>query len=206
MATTSLKTSKNKKKRVPIAVIRKRYNRRQKVIGVSIVLFALTLLAVSILIFYPAAHNHFRKERILNIYSSLNLDAVSDDYMVPTSSNIFGERRIYEWDKGRTYSSQIDYVRKADVTTTANEIDKAIKDAGYSFYEDRYPGSLQKTPTYKSKNGEYIRVTVSSKLRDDALWNEMLMKENVSEATSNIDPNAGPSNVQIKVNLDDNNE
>jgi hypothetical protein len=206
MASSSPKTTSGKKKRIPIAVVRKRYNRRQKVIGIGIIFMALAIFSVSILIFYPAAHNYFREKRINAIYSSLNLSDVSKDYIAPVRENIFGERRVYEWDKSRTYSSEVEYVRAADVATTAAELDKAIKKAGYTYFEERYPGSLLKTPTYKSKNGEYIRVTVSSKTRDDALWNQMTMTDGVTDEFRNLDPNAGPSNVQIKVNLDDNNE
>jgi len=195
------------KKKPSIKEIRKRYSRRQKIIGVSIVVLALTLLSVSIIIFYPMAYNGLRKERILGIYDSLNLTSISDDYAVPVTDNVFGDRRVYDWDKSRTFSSERDYIRKADVQSTASELDKAIKAAGYSFYEERYPGSLQKTPTYKSAKGEYIRVTISSKARDDDLWNKLLMNSDISKDEADaVDPNSGPSNVQIKVNLDDNNE
>jgi hypothetical protein len=195
-----------KSKKLSLKQIRKRYNRRQKVVGIGIALMALLLLCVSILVFYPAVYNQIRKDRILGIYSSLNLSNISSDYDVPTRTNVFGDRRVYEWDSSRTYSSEEDFIRKADVNTTANELDKAIKAAGYTYFEERYPGSTEKTPTYKSANGEYIRVTVTSKTRDDAFFNNVTSDGKVPASVFDIDPNAAPSNVTIKVNLDDDNE
>jgi hypothetical protein len=199
-------TKVKKSKKLPLKQIRKRYNRRQKVIGIGIALMALLLLCTSILVFYPAVYNQIRKDRIVGIYNSLNLASISQDYTVPTRTNVFGDRRVYDYDHSRTFSSEEDFIRKADVTTTTNELDKAIKAAGYTFFEDRYPGSTEKTPTYKSARGEYIRVTVTSKTRDDAFFNNVTSDGKVPASVFDIDPNVGPSNVTIKVNLDDNNE
>jgi hypothetical protein len=143
-----------------------------------------------------------RKDRITAIYKSLNLN---DDYQLQ-SSNIFGDKRVYSWDKSRTYASSQTYERGADVQTTVAELRKAIQAAGFDYFEEPYPGSTFTELHFKSVRSEYLRLTVSSKPRDDALRNDELMTKTVSAATIALDPNAGPSNVIIKVNLDDNNE
>lgn len=159
---------------------------------------------VSIAIFYivPTIKVQIRENRIQEIYSSFNL---SDDYILQSES-IFGEKKVYEWDKDRSYSSSSTYLRGADVDQTVSELDKAIKEAGFSFFDEPYEGSTFTQFHYKSDRDEYVRLTVSSKLRDDAFQNSVLMTGEIADEVFDIDPNAGPSNVTIKVNLDDNNE
>lgn len=146
-----------------------------------------------------------RKSRILDIYKSLNLD--SKKYQ-PESSNIFGDKRVYEWDNSRTYASSQTFERGANVDATVAELRKSIETAGFTYFEEPYPGSTYTQLHFKSAKGEYLRLTVSSKPRDDAIRNSVLMNPS-SELSKNViemDPNQGPSNVTIKVNLDDNNE
>ena len=57
---------------------------------------------------------------------------------------------------------------------------------------------------YKSPRNEYLRVSVESKTRGDDFFNKSQMGLSINDITTS--PNAGPSNVTIKVNLDDNNE
>lgn len=151
---------------------------------------------------YPLVQNNIRKNQIERIYSSLEL---KDTYILQRES-IFGEKRTYEWDKGRSYSSSREYLRAANVKTTVAELKTAIEKAGFSFIGEPYPGSMQVQYHYKSKDNEYIRMTVSGKPRDDAFQNKILMNKQLDDAVFAIDPNEGPSNVIIKVNLDDNNE
>lgn len=166
-----------------------------------IVLIVALVVALVVAYVIPRMQNQARYERITAIYDSLN---IGEEYLLDDSS-VFGEKRVYDWDKGRTYSSAMYYTRGATVDVTTAELDKAIKNAGFTFFEEPYPGSVSKQYHYKSEKGEYIRLTVSSKLRDDAFFNAHWMKQDLS-VIDEIDPNAGPSNVTIKVNLDDNNE
>lgn len=152
-----------------------------------------------------SANNQARLDRIEEIYSTLQLNP--DEYQV-TNVNVFGEKRVYEWDAQRSYSSEINYVKGDTVTNTFNALDAKIREAGYEFIDEPYAGSVFKQFHYKSDKGEYIRLTVSSKIHDDAIRNSAIMNESM-DSLADTDPailDKGPANVTIKVNLDDNNE
>lgn len=172
------------------------------VIDAIIVAVVLLIASVVALFIYPSITNASRKERIVQIYDSLQL---SDDY-ITTYDNVFGDKRVYEWDAGRTYSSSRHYLRGADVDVTTAELKKLITDAGFVFFDEPYPGAADTQLHFKSDKGEYIRLSVSSKLRDDDSQNKRLMGVAMTDADFNLDWNSGPSTVIIKVNLDDNNE
>jgi len=148
-------------------------------------------------------HNKDRLARIDTIYSSLKLD---DSYQV-RNVNVFGDKRVYSYDKGRSSSSEIDYLYGDTVSNTAAKLDEKIKAAGFTFLDEPYPGAVETQYHYKSANGEYLRLTVAGKPYEDAFTNAYAMDKNsVATTFTTIDKNAGPSNVTIKVNLDDNNE
>jgi hypothetical protein len=168
---------------------------------------AAALVGVAVTYTYPKAMslrdayhqqqiNDARKDRIVAIYDSLDLS--KHDYQI-TGKNVFGDKRPYEWDSSRSYSSSVNYIRRANVDTTAAELRTAIEKAGFTYFDEPYPGSAFKEYHFKSAQGEYVRLNVSSKPRDDAFRTN-------EDAAKNIDPNMGPSSVTIKVNLDDNNE
>jgi hypothetical protein len=171
---------------------------QKSIYSIAIVLAA---VSISIGIFFlvtdiiPSAN---RAARINNIYNSL---AVGDDYTVVTS-NIFGKKRVYEWDTNRSYSSSKTYAHDADVDATVANLRQKIEAAGFTYFEEPYPGSTYVQLHFKSEQNEYVRLTVSSKPRDAALREDT----STSAPGFSIDPNTGPSNVTIKVNLDDNNE
>ena len=147
--------------------------------------------------------NKARLDRINTIYTSLEIPS---DYR-PTGGEIFGDKRVYEWDKGRTYSSRAEYLNGDTVNNTVAELDAKIKAAGFTFIDEPYPGSASVQYHYKSAKGEYIRLSVSSKQYNDAWQNAILMgKDDVPQSVYDMDKNAGPAEVTIKVNLDDNNE
>jgi len=174
------------------------------IVGLSIVVVAALIGLIFSLIIIPKVVNDARLHRINAIYSSLNVD--TNDKYILQRENVFGNKRVYDYDNGRTFSSEKDYIRGANVDVTAKELDAAVKAAGFTFIDQPYAGSTSTQYHYKSAKGEYIRVTVSSKLRDDAFQNVFLMTGKATDEVFKIDPNAGPSNVVIKVNLDDNNE
>lgn len=139
-----------------------------------------------------------RKDRIVAIYDSFKLD---DSYLIQ-SSDVFGDKRVYDWDKSRSYSSERTYLRGANVDTTLADLKAKITAAGFTQFEAPY-GPNQ--PHFKSTKGEYVRISVSSKPRDDAFQAAILMKQS-TDAAANMDMNTGPASVIVKVNLDDNNE
>lgn len=189
----------------------RKFFKKVKVTKKQVLVGILLLLVVvgAIYVFSSWARAEFyvkpRVTRIKEIYSSLNL---SSEY-IQQSALVFGEKETYDWDITRSKSSEIQYVRGADVQTTVKDLDEKIKATGFSFIDEPYKGSAFVQYHYKSEKGEYIRLSVSSKLRDDAFQNFFLMNRNAKEypeALLKSDVNAGPANVTIKVNLDDNNE
>ena len=172
-------------------------------IGIYIIVAAtLVVAAFSAAHFITDQQTKQRLSAIQSIYTNLNLD----DSYIAQRTNVFGDKRVYEWDKGRTYSSEIDYVHPGTVSETVKDLDAKIKATGFTFIDEPYPGSVYTQYHYKSPNGAYIRLTVSSKPYDDAIQNAFIMNKSAEFNYDQFDKNAGPSNVVIKVNLDDNNE
>lgn len=145
-----------------------------------------------------------REARIVEIYNDLSL---GDEYRLEDIA-ISGQKMSYDWDPNRSYSSSVELLRGLSVDETFAELDKKITAAGFTKIDEAYAGSIAKQYHYKSEKGEYIRVSVSSKVRDDAIVNYTVLNPNEDTPADilALDPNAGPSNVTIKVNLDDNNE
>lgn len=162
----------------------------------------IAIAAVIYFCVYPLLLTSARESRINSIFNSLHL---SNGYLLQRSE-VFGDKRLYESDSSRSHSSYKKFIRAADVKTTVTEVKKAIEDAGFTYFDEPYPGSLQVQYHFKSQRNEYIRMTVSSKPRDDAIQNKAMMKLPLTDTEFGIDGNMGPSNVVIKVNLDDNNE
>jgi len=176
------------------------------VVTVGIFLIAVsTVVVIALLTSNVIAKNtnQARFDRINSIYTSLQ---IPEDYR-PAGGEVFGDKRVYEWDKGRTYSSSNLYINGDTVSNTVAELDAKIKAAGFTFIDEPYPGSVSTQYHYKSAKGEYIRLSVSSKQYNDAWQNAIAMgKEDVPQSVYDMDKNAGPAEVTIKVNLDDNNE
>jgi len=169
----------------------------------AIVVTTIVVAAFATSYFMSAQQNKARLERIQAIYASLELP---ESYQVERT-NVFGDKRVYEWDKSRTYSSEINYLHGDTVGATFADLDARVKAAGFTFVGEPYPGSVSKQYHYKSAEGEYIRVSVSSKVYNDAWRNAALMKQDVTQSMlDQIDTNSGPADVTIKVNLNDNNE
>lgn len=150
----------------------------------------------------PVITTHERLSRIEAIYAELRLDGS----YIPQSTNIFGDKRPYVSDPGRSQSSSVTYIRGANVDDTVADLKKRIEAAGFSYFEQAYAGSASEQYHFKDARGEYVRISVSSKPRDDDIQNKFLMKQQLTADDYNMDFNAGPSNVTVKVNLDDNNE
>ncbi len=176
---------------------------------VTIGIFLVAVSTIVVLAFITnnviiSQNNKERLERINDIYASLD---VGDDY-THQNANVFGDKRVYDWDAGRSYSSQVDYRHADTVSNTVADLDAKIKAAGFEFIDEPYAGSVFVQYHYKSAKGEYIRLNVESKPYADAWYNAAVMNKDmeVPDSVYAMDKNAGPSNVTIKVNLDDNNE
>lgn len=175
---------------------------KKKIVKISLI--TMTIIVVLVACFYGATaiNNSIRKDRIISIFNSLNIDG--QKYTLSYES-IFGNKNVYEWDSSRSYSSAKSYIRGANVDVTVAELKEAIANTNFIFYEEPYPGSTDFMYIYKSPRNEYLRVSVSSKTRTDDFFNRFHMGL-LTDTSTFTDPNAGPSNVTIKVNLDDNNE
>ena len=142
--------------------------------------------------------NQTRLDRITSIYTSLNL---GDSYRV-AASNLFGDKRVYSWDSGRTYSSSIEYGHNNTVSNTFADLKNKVEAAGFNYFETEYADSISQQYHFKNSRDEYVRAGVATKA-----WQEMLTYGVPSQTDwQNTDNNAAPSYVTIKVNLDDNNE
>lgn len=183
---------------------------RRVVVGVGVaalaVAAALTLSYLTVTMIERAAIQD-RQARISEIYESFKLG----EAYTTESVDIFGDKRPYEWDRSRTQSSTVIYTHGNTVTGTLADLDTKIKAAGFSFVDEPYPNTVGAVHYhYVSEDGVYVRVTVESKQRLDAYENARLTgvidDEEKVELLKAIDPNAAPSVVTLKVNLDDNNE
>lgn len=159
----------------------------------------ISLLTASIV---SRVNTQARLDRITSVYAAIN---VGDDYM-QTSSRVFGDKRPYSWDAGRTESSVIEFVRADTVSNTVADLDAKIKAAGFTMVGEPYPGSVFVQYHYKNADGVFVRMTVGSKPYEDATFNAYKMQGSIPDSVFELDKNAGPANVTLKVNLDDNNE
>lgn len=180
----------------------KNQKRHKIIIGLSIVVVAVMLGLIFALIVLPRTIDGIRLHRINEIYRSIELPAT----IYSETDSIFGDKRPYDYDQSRSASSSKTFVVAQSVTDTFDVIDKAIQAAGYVPFEEAYPGSVSKEFHYKTPDGAYVRLNVESKLRLDAFQNTYWMNGKLTDEFFAIDPNAGPSLVTLKVNLDDNNE
>lgn len=147
---------------------------------------------------YMKYTNSQRLDRIQSIYASLKLD---DSYR-EARSDIFGDKRVYDWDKGRTWSSSIEYGKNSSRSETFNDLKKRITAAGFKQIPGPNYGEVARQDHYKSDKNEYIRVSVdTSAVYDGILYGTDWPSPQTKDATENA-----PVYVTIKVNLDDNNE
>lgn len=175
--------------------------------AVSIGIFLVAVGTVIVLAYLAAGvvakqTSQERLDRINGIYSSIQID---ERYNL-TNSSVFGDKRVYDWDRSRTFSSMKEFTLGDTVSNTVADLDTKIKAAGFAFIDEPYPGSAQVQYHYKSSKGEYVRLSVASKPYVDAWRNANAMGQEVPANLDSMDKNAGPAVVTLKVNLDDNNE
>ena len=144
-------------------------------------------------------NNQVRYNEITKIYKDLNL---GDDYRV-ASTNIFGDKRVYSYDSSRTHSSSVEYGRNASVQDTIDDLRNKAEQAGFSYVQTEYEGSVSAIYEYKNDNGNWIRIrAVPKEDQDDVIYGTSTFNSTNIEEISAM----SPTYVTIKVNLDDNNE
>lgn len=163
------------------------------------VLFFTTALAThAIYDLAKTRHNNERRERISSVYTNLNLD---NSYR-PAKSDVFGDKRPYEWGKGRSFSSSIEYGHNDTPANTRAELTKKIEQSGFKKIGEAYENSASPQIHFKNDDGVYLRLTVTS-----GYVHNSLVYGNFAEGETFLDhKDEAPSYVTIKVNLDDNNE
>lgn len=197
------KTSKKVSKPQPIISLSRSHIMVKRGVMSSIVIGILVLL-VAVLVYSAfgriAAESAFasRLTQIQSIYTSFNL---GDSYRT-TKVDMFGDRRVYEWDKSRTYSSSVEYTHNDTVSGTFADLKSKIEAAGFKQFETAYEGSLSLQYHFKNSSNQYVRVSVIPKSYEDTMMYGGMYQSSYQGA----DENAAPSYVTIKVNLDDNNE
>jgi len=144
------------------------------------------------------AVNESRLNQIKAIYVSLNL---GDSYR-SAKSDIFGDKRVYSWDKSRTYASSAEFAHNDTVSGTFADLKTKIEAAGFTQFETDYTASVAQQYHFKNSKNQYIRVSVVPKSFEDM----MVYGDSYLSTFRNSDQNAAPSYVTVKVNLDDNNE
>ena len=97
-------------------------------------------------------------------------------------------------------AAQCSFVYNATVDQTADKIKSIAKNAGWTFKRDAYPEGAVREFHFKNDRGNYLIVELSSKLRDDNLYNADAMDQS-DEAAINSDMNAGPTSVYVILNL-----
>ena len=166
---------------------------------VVFLLFILVSLSALVIAHTVQAYgDHQRLTRIQQIYESLELD---DSYRM-ADADIFGDKRVYEWDTSRTYASAISYGRNADRTETFKDLKKQIEAAGFEQINGPNYGEVARQDHYRSVDGEYIRVSIDTR----AMYDSMLYGTDYPKPGSDAQIENGPVYITIKVNLDDNNE
>ncbi len=175
--------------------------RKTPIVYTVLVVFLLALLVAGAFGVYKYSvnvNNQARLSQIMDIYNDLQLE---ESYR-PTNANVFGDKRVYEWDKGRTYASSVEYAHKDAPADVRANLRKKVEAAGFKFVQTEYEGSIQPSDQYRNDKGNYVRVSVTSKYVHDKFT---FGNYDVDDPLVNHS-NEAPSYIEIKVNLDDNNE
>lgn len=174
--------------------------RKSMVVYVSLVFIGFVLVSLSTLAIVSANRTYSiyeRENRISDIYNSLKLDST---YRF-ANADIFGEKRPYSWDKGRTMASSVSYGRNAGRAATFADLKIRILNAGFTQIEGPDYGEIARQDHYVNDFGEYVRVSIDT----EEQYSSLLYGTDYPSAQSIISDEDGPVYVTIRVNLDDNN-
>lgn len=176
---------------------------RRSLLSYAVLVFLLfAMLSMSIFLIDRLVANKANSDRygkIMSVYQSLNL---GDSYR-EQKSDVFGDKRIYESDKSRTYASSIIYSHLATPTETMAAVHKQVVAAGFTYVQTEYADSIQPIQEFKNSEGVWIRVGTMSKSVYDMLF---VYNNATAEDPAINHKDEAPTYVTVKVNLDDNNE
>lgn len=176
---------------------KKQTEERSKVFAVLILLVIVAVLLVGLVYVVPGIAHKTRESHVKSIVTSLQLD---ESYVLQREF-IYGDKRPNGLDGKKDTTSYVAYVRGADVNATVNDLRQKIEAAGFKFEKDDNPNGAIVKYQFKSDSNETIYLSVSSKLRNDAIQNATLMGENADSSTG-INTNLGPSEITIKIDID----
>jgi hypothetical protein len=135
-----------------------------------------------------------RKEKIEAIYSKI----IAGEAYVLKSETVVGEKVLYGSDKTRSRSSLKVYTGNMNVDKAAADLKQKIESVGYVSDGEQYNNQNAIGYHFKSTDNTYVRLSVTGRT-----FNEV---QETLEDLNKIDPNSGPVEVKIRVNIDDNNE
>jgi hypothetical protein len=174
-------------------------NKEKVILYTSIIAATAIVVTIVCLLVLPIVNNNIRKDRIISIMNSLKFDSQKCYFH---GEYLRGQSMTLNWvvNKNTVYSRN--YACNAKVGATVVYVKKLATSAGLIYVGDPYPGGFVHTIDYRTTKYEYLRISISSKLRDDAFYNRSNM--GISTSTPDLDGmvNSGPTNVMIDVNLD----
>lgn len=182
-------TKKNQKK--------KQTTNRSNLLVVLIIVIVAAVLVVALAYAIPSIVHKNREAHVKSIVASLELD----ESYIKQKEFIYGDKRPNGLNGDKDKSSYVAYVRGANVDRTVDDLRQKIEAAGFKFERDKNPNGAIVHYQFRSESGEILYLSVSSKLRNDAIQNANLMGQNV-DASNSINTNAGPSEITIKIDID----
>ncbi len=138
-----------------------------------------------------------RYHTIVSVLDSLNLNQ-GYNYI---SSDIFGDKRQSVYDNQKTQASVGIYTHNDTPENTRNDIRIYAEKAGFSYVATENEDSVSPVIVMKSNDSTYLRIRVYSKaIKDD------IMYRNDDNFRASDHANEAPSYIEIRVNLDGNND
>lgn len=182
-------TKKNQKK--------KQTAKQSNTLVVLIIIIVAAVLVVGLAYAVPAIVHKSRATHVKSIVSSLELD----ESYIKQKEFIYGDKRPNGLNGDKDKTAYVSYVRGENVDATVSDLRQKIEAAGFKFERDKNPNGAIVHYQFRSASGEVLYLSVSSKLRNDAIQNAALMGRNIDTSNS-VNTNAGPSEVTIKIDID----
>jgi hypothetical protein len=161
-------------------------------------LIVVTLIALPFLA--PNIRNNLRKNQIISIIDNLKLE---DNKYIFKSEFGFDDKTALNWALPKHSKYTRSLVRNTDGKTTIAELTTIAKNANLHYINNTNPNedSAVSVINYKTAKNEYVRFYISSKLREDMLYNKPSMTV-AQFAESDAMINSAPTNVMVVINLD----
>lgn len=177
--------------------------RKGVVVYAIFVFISFVLISLSAYTIHNITVAYTNKNRVNTIEQVLTDLKLGDSYRV-AKADIFGDKRVYSWDKSRTYASSAEYAHNDTTTNTFADLKSKAEAAGFTQIDDVY-GGIARQLHFKNGDDTYLRVSVIPKAWQDAIvYGSSSTEQN--EISINDMANASPVYVTLRINLDDNNE